>query len=361
MTACGDDDDGEASAGNVASETEGATSEATGSASAEDLNLTAADLTVECLAPQPLDEPTTIKVGTSALLEFFVVPLLAQELGELEAENLSVEYELVPPVDSKQLVANGDLDVAVTAADQPMFNLAASGVDYAMILPNQLANDDSDGLMARRDIFSDPENPDISELEGLTAAFPGGINSGSGFVTDLILREGGLTVDDIDVIDVPVPDLFTSLETGAADMAFMYPPFLAQAQATGDYVRLGGLPQEYSLVGYQAGPNLLNGDPEVGTAFVRAILRTQVAHLDEDYRSDPEVVAALAKVMELDDPSSLTQGLPIDYSYGFDTAMFDEPQEFYLSREGQLNYDEPLAFEDLTDTRFYEAAVEPCR
>jgi hypothetical protein len=105
------------------------------------------------------------------------------------------------------------------------------------------------------------------------------------------------------------------------------------------------------------GSRLLEDSPEVGHAVVRAIAKAAERLQDPDYRNDPEIVKALTEVGGFtaeDVTTNAVAGFREDLSFQEDSLK--TLQESYL-RADLLDYDEPVAFDELIDDDFREAAV----
>src|SRR5690606_19215799 len=72
-------------------------------------------------APQPLPEMTTINVSSAFRLEFNSPLLLADTLGELEKENLKMNFVNLKFSDAVPQMARGDIDVAVGGIEIALF------------------------------------------------------------------------------------------------------------------------------------------------------------------------------------------------------------------------------------------------
>lgn len=104
-----------------------------------------------------------------------------------------------------------------------------------------------------------------------------GVNarSVSGYLVDQLLSTGGLTLDDVEVVEIPTPALEQAMGR-SIDMALMIEPAVSRAVQRG----LGGVlatPQQlvpdFQLAYVLFGPNLLQENPEAGRRFMIAYLK----------------------------------------------------------------------------------------
>src|SRR5690606_29934091 len=102
--------------------------------------------------------------------------ILADQLGEFAKENLEVEIVSIGLEDALPQMRNGTIDAANGASNASVFNADAGGLEVRWVLGNFFPPSAGDtsvpqtGLWARRDIFSDPDEPDLRELEGRRVA-----------------------------------------------------------------------------------------------------------------------------------------------------------------------------------------------
>lgn len=306
--------------------------------------------------PQPLAETTSLEVGSNILLPFMAPVILAIEFGEFEKENLDIdEIQVIPASDAMTLLGQGSLDVQYGAPDAQMLNAYSQGIDIQWVGGNfRDPLESSIGLWARRDIFTDPDNPDLSELEGKTIATSSGPGGISGVPIAGILQDVGVDPAATGREQIPSPEILLALENDAVDAGWLIAPFFSQAAESGEYVYVGGPQEIQPLGGALFGPNLINDNREAGVAFLRALQRTINTYLTGDWTADDEVVAAIAKGTGLDEDVVRNQPL---YEFVLDPSegLTDLAQEVFFA-DDVLSYDEPIPESDLVDLSFLEEA-----
>lgn len=310
----------------------------------------------DALAPQPLDEPTTIEVGISSRLESFLVMLLGDSMGEFEKENLTLDIQVVPTSDGPLLLSQGKLDVVPTSTSAGLLNAIAEGLGLRGVFPlNQEPPDSGQGFWVRKDVIGD-DGFQPADLDGQRVLTPNGSGSFTvGYFWNTILAPAGIEPNDIVWERFPVADTPIALISGAAPAAMVLTPFWSAVADDGCCVLIeGGYPQ-YATSFYAFGPSLLDEDEAAGQAFVRALARTTVTYLQGDYHNDPDLVATVAEVLE--QPADVVQGLPSlvwDPEFDFRDDELELIQEFFL-QTGDLTYDSPMPLEDIYDDRFVTA------
>jgi NitT/TauT family transport system substrate-binding protein len=312
-------------------------------------------------APQPLAERTTVTLSSSSRAEFLAPVLLAEAYGEFDKENIDFEFVNLTFADAMPQLQSGDIDIGVGGAEAGFFNAASAGLDIKWALGNFFAvngsNEDipQSGLWGRRDVFSDPQAPDLAELEGTRLASAVGLSSATAFAIDVVLQEAGLSVLDVEVVQMPPADMVQALENGAVESAWLLDPYWSGPSQDPDFVLLAAQPPSEPFGGLFFGRRLLEEERDVGVAFVRAVIRTINTHLDGDYQQDAEVMADMAEVT----------GAPVESLLGTPALAFDwelregtttRLQQFFIDA-GIIDRDEPLPEADVVDRSFYLEAV----
>ncbi|HMG42001.1 MAG TPA: ABC transporter substrate-binding protein [Acidimicrobiales bacterium] len=344
-TACGGDDDDDA----------GGTSDTT-AAPADDETPTG-----DPFAPQPLDEPYTIKMTTPVRIEVFAQPLLADFFDELAAENLTLEVTDTPTSEALALLDAGRTDVHVTSPVAGFFNAVDQGLNVRWAAAsNQFGPDSPTGLYLKPDLFQPDGTVDPDDLEGARIALgPSGWGDLAAGFFRTWLQDNGLDTDDIDIQSFNSVDALTQLEAGNLDGAVLADPLYEQALDRGFGELFLSFPEGSTFNGYFVGPNLLEENREAGEAFFRAIARTTETHLQGDYHDDTEVAEALAEVTGAPMENILaTDELLFDPTLALDPTWVMEVQEAWIAIGDVLGYDEALPVENWVDTSLIDPLAE---
>jgi NitT/TauT family transport system substrate-binding protein len=148
---------------------------------------------------------------------------IAQEKGYFRDEGVDVQLSLIESsADSMAAMAAGRLDAVASTVDN--FALfAGNGAQVKVVL----AFDESyggDGLIAKKEITSP------AMLKGKTVAAQKA--SVSQFFLAQILRDAGLTLNDVNLIDMKAGDAGAAFVAGSVDAAVTWEPWLSRARAT---------------------------------------------------------------------------------------------------------------------------------
>jgi NitT/TauT family transport system substrate-binding protein len=348
--ACGDDGDDTAAPETPTESTAASTSTSGGEPSADG-----------DLAPQPLAERTTLKVVRSAKIEAFAQMFLAESMGEFDKENIEIEYvDVTTQPDGLVLLNTGRADVMPTSPTAGVLNAINGGSPIRMVAPIFTPNPESkSGLWVTDDLLGDvaPEDFDIAQLKGKTIAVAGGAGTPATYTIRKFLDRGGLTLADVKLTRIASAEQLIALEQGSVDAAYLNDPFWIEAEQGGYAGFVAGAEVGVSLGGFFFGQSLMEGDPAVGDAFIRALARTTREYLQGDYHSDDAVVDALVEVIGVPRENlTRTPSLVFDPDLTIPEGLLADIQEGYIE-EGSLGFTEPLPEDQVVDTSFRDRVL----
>ncbi len=170
-------------------------------------------------SPQAAAEP--IKATSGSTLWIGYTPLyIGVEKGFFRESGLDLDYkDFSSGTDANAAFSAGRLD-AISNVTSEMVTLAANGVDFKIVMAadNSLGGD---GILARNSV------KDIADFKGKTVAVEeGGV---SHFFLLQVLKEAGLSGSDIKLVNVTPDAAAAAYQSGKADIAVTYSPFLAKA------------------------------------------------------------------------------------------------------------------------------------
>jgi NitT/TauT family transport system substrate-binding protein len=251
-------------------------------------------------APKPLAQRAKIRISSAFKAEFLAPLYLAQAMGEFNKENLDVEIVSLPFPDAVPQLATGQLDAAIGGTDATFFNAVNTGIDIKWAQGNFFPPSAGDksvpqtGVWVRKDIFSNPDKPNVAELKGKTIASAVGITNSTSYFIDKMMQEGGLHVTDLKFTVIPSADMLQALDNKAVDAAYLLDPYWLKASESGKYVLMATQTPGEPIGGYYYSPKMVKEDREKAKAFTRAMIRTISTYLDGDYQSHPDVMNQLA-------------------------------------------------------------------
>ena len=144
---------------------------------------------------------------------------IALEKGFYEEEGIEVEHVLMEDVKTRMpAIAAGKVDAGATTVDT-VLNFYSESRPFRYLF----AVDDSmggDGIVANKDIQS------IADLKGKKIAFT--VGSVSQFYLSVLLKEVGLSLDDVETINMTAGDAGAAFVAGRVDAAVTWEPWLTR-------------------------------------------------------------------------------------------------------------------------------------
>lgn len=248
--------------------------------------------------------PDAVKLRVLALpLLSSAALLIAADGGHFAAEGLDIEFvRMTRSADALVAVSRGELDVWVGAVSVGLLNALARDDGISVVSDRMYFGRDGctyGALMVRRTLAEAGEISGPADLRGRRVA----LNpvSTQAYVTDRLLAQAGLTLEDITIADIPDGAVLAdALRSGAVDAAFVFEPWVTRVLEAGTAVIVARAEQvvpDFQHMVTVFGPSLLVRHPDAGRRYMRAYL----AGL-EQYREGktPRNVAILARHTGLD-------------------------------------------------------------
>jgi NitT/TauT family transport system substrate-binding protein len=279
-----------------------------------------------------------------------------RELGlEVEGSEFGGSDQAMP------FVANGQLDVAGGSSGAGFLNALAQGVGSRLVAG--LAGVGPDGfsvpaLMVRREDFESGRFTSPADLRGRRVA----VNGKGGyleFLADRHLRQGNLTIADVDMTILGLPDMLAGLVGGAVDAAELNEPTVTYAQDGGFAVsiaRANSDPNGQAQV-LLYGEQFVRGSPEGARRFMAGYLRALHDLTRSGYKS-PSDVSIIARYTKLPAETVLRAVPPYVEPNGRMNLAHLETQQRFFAERGYLNYAEPLDLHRFVDTTWLDLAVQ---
>ena len=292
---------------------------------------------------------------------------IAVEKGFFREAGLNVDLVTTQgtPGEVIPLVAVGQLDLFSGAIQAALVNARTQGVAVTIVA--------GEGALRRGNVFHTyavsqklaSQVRSIADLRGHTLAMPS--DAGIDLLElQKVLATGNLTLDDVRLQLIRLPDMPVALQNGAVDAAELVEPYATIAL---QQLKAGApvLPSDkiVDIVGDNfpisvivAGPPMLN-DPALLEAFLAGYLKGVRYYLQalQDSAARAEVVQILKNRTPLKDDALYAQmtwpGVSPDGT--FDTAKLDEAQQLWKAR-GKIQQVVPSS--QLVDFRYVQAAAK---
>lgn len=202
---------------------------------------------------------TPVSIGISGWTGF--APLtLAKEAGIFEKNGLDVTIKKIPQASRHLALASGDIQCAATTVETwIVWN--ANGVPAKQIFQMDKSHG-ADGMVVRADTAR------IADLKGKTvaASAPG---TSPYFFLAWILKENGLTLKDVKVVNMEPGPAAQAFVAGQNDAAMTYEPYLSTVRAAPDKGKIIATTLDYPAVMDTFGctPKFLSENPKAAKAF----------------------------------------------------------------------------------------------
>jgi len=310
--------------------------------------------------PEPLDPPEKVSVAYVPIMKFATL-YVAAERGLFEDLGLDVQINRVASgTEAIAFLTEGQIDVGGIAIVTSLWNGWDQGLDIRVVAPGALEpfEDSPTKLIVRSDLFESGEVTEIADLEGRTVAVAGGPGSGGEYLAAKALERAGLTIRDVDLVNVANPDAPASFEGGAIDAGILGSPYAQQIEEAGFGTELAGdLTPGSMTVAFVGSDNFVTNRPEVARRFALALMEAARRMQGDDFLSEENMDAYLTHV------SSTPEAVAGDSLLVFDPDLVipvdDLADVERVHREnGRTEYAEELDLSNVVNTEFTEWALD---
>jgi NitT/TauT family transport system substrate-binding protein len=204
-------------------------------------------------------QTTKVAIGISGWTGF--APLtLALKAGIFEKNGLDVTIKKIPQKDRHLAIASGDIQCAATTVETwIVWNSAGIATKQIFQLDKSYG---ADGMVVRGDIKS------IADLKGKTvaASAPG---TAPYFTLAWFLKKNGLTVKDVNVVNLEPGPAAQAFIAGQNDAAMTYEPYLSSVRAKPEAGKIIATTLDYPMIMDTFGctPKFLDENPKAAKAF----------------------------------------------------------------------------------------------
>lgn len=249
---------------------------------------------------------TSVTIGMSGWTGF--APLtLAKQAGIFEKNGLKVDIKKIPQASRHLALASGDIQCAATTVET-WIAWNANGVKSTQIFQMDKSHG-ADGIAVRSDVAK------VADLKGKTvaASAPG---TSPYFFLAWILKENGLTLKDVKVVNLEPGPAAQAFVAGQNDAAMTYEPYLSTVRAAPDKGKILATTLDYPAVMDTFGctPDFLKANPQAAKALadsyfqalelIKADPEKSYATMGADVKQTGEAFAASAKFLEWQDKAA---------------------------------------------------------
>jgi NitT/TauT family transport system substrate-binding protein len=311
--------------------------------------------------PDPLPEPADVRVALRGPSEDLAPLVLADAFGEFDEENLSVELEVMGPVEAFDALADGEVDVVAGDIHAAFLDMVMEGDGARLVLGGPVPAVAGDSSRAQAGLWLEPgalQRPEQwSDLDGQPVAVEDGIFGATAYPIMTLLTQRRGSLNNVQLEFAPGDEAAERLLGGELAAAWLDDPHWRPVAASGAYQLVVTRPPVESLGGVVFGEWLVDDDQErdVGVAFGRAVIRTINTYLADDYWNDPDVMAALGEVTGLDE--ELLGAPPLVFDWELRQGTLQRMQEEAFIPLGAVMYEPPVDEERLVDRSLHEDAI----
>ena len=308
----------------------------------------------------PLDPPQKVKVAYVPIMKFATM-YVAEQRGLFDKYGLDVDIERVKSgTEAIAFLTQGTVDVGGIAIVTSLWSGWKKGLDIRVIAPGALEpmTDSPTKLLVRKAVADDGSVSSVADLEGRRVAVAGGPGSGGEYLLSKGLERGGLTIRDVEVMNVANPDMPLAFENGSVDAGLAGSPYADQIIAAGHAEVLeSDLTPGLMTVAFVGSGKLVNERPEVAERFVLALTEAARMMQGDDYLAQENIDAYLTFTNSTEE--AIRTGSPVIYDPEMKIPVDGLADMERVHREnGRTEYEDPLDLSNVVDEQFTMKALE---
>ena len=208
------------------------------------------------------------------------------------------------------LIGSGQLDIAAGNVSAGLFNAVERGIDLKIVASksSEPKGYGYSSLLVRKNLWDSGKVRSIKDLRGLKVGEPA-LRSN---LVEYALEKGGLTLRDVQEVQLSFSDLVLGLANGSLDAAMLAEPWVTKALAAGGAVRLiqgDVIAPDHMMTSIIYGGPFMKSKPDAARKFMVAYLKGVRYYSDvlnnghmAGSKSD-DVIAILMKYTGIKDPS----------------------------------------------------------
>ena len=258
----------------------------------------------------PLNVPTIIERNQN---------IFADDFGKM---GISVEYaEINSGADQTQALASGDVQVLYAVGATSVILSAANGADIK-VLNMYSRSPKAFSMYAKDDSLTSPES-----LKGKTIAGPAGTNLHE--LLAAYLATGGMTIQDVNYVNMSIPDAKAGLDGGSVDAALIAGATAYQAQQQGYHMVADGEGLIKAIIAVAVREDFYNENRDVIDRLMAD--QEKIAAFMRD--NQEETLKIVAQELDLDEQAVKDMYACYDFSLDVsdeDRAGFQKTADFML-------------------------------
>jgi len=228
---------------------------------------------------------------------------IAADEGYFDAQGLDVEFiRLGRTQEIMAALASGDVDAAGGMLTVNELNLAQRGARVRMVTDlGRLAADACtfNAVVVQRRHLESGALEDPERVRGMV--LDADVLIPFGYWMDELLAPLGLTIDDLEIVNLSSPAAMEAFRGGSIDITLESEPFLTMYRAMDEaavWRPVQDLAPDYAIAMVMYGPSLLDDRPDVGERFAVAMLQALRQYAEGKTPRNLEIIAAASGLTE---------------------------------------------------------------
>ncbi len=313
-------------------------------------------------APAPA-APVTIKMGHIGTLSDSGI-FLALERGYFKEQNLDVQLQkFTTGGDQIPLLANGQLQIGSGSVNPGLFNAVAQGLPLKLVADKGALSSGFgfNTFVVRKDLIESGAVKEAKDLKGKTVGLDS-LKAGVLIELEALLKSGGLTVKDVNIVTIAFPDLPAAFANKKVDAAVVVEPFATVSENQGSgkiFTTFDKLLPDFQIAAVFYSQDFATRQKDVATRWMVAYMKGVQDYNDalKDPAKKKELATVLSKYTAVKDPALYDRmvfpGLnPKGY---LNLKSLTEQQDFWKNH-GDLAKTSPV--EQAVDHSFVDAALK---
>ncbi|MEI7556750.1 ABC transporter substrate-binding protein [Candidatus Chlorohelix sp.] len=286
---------------------------------------------------------------------------VAIDKGYFDAYNLSVE--IVNVNNSSEIIsllATGQASGGGTSWAASFFNAASKGSNITIAAPYQKVpktGKTNARLLVAKSAYDSGQVKTVADLKGKNVAIPGP-SAFAEYSVFLALKNAGLSIKDVNLVNIPFPQVAAALKSGSVVAAYAGEPTSTQLEADGIAVTLSdghAAGTEISSLAFNT--DFLNKNPDAVVKFVAAYIKA-ANELNAGGFQNPQIQKIVEKYTKI--PGEILGKIPQpspSYDGSFDISSV-KLQEAYYRERGVLSYSGDLNLDTIIRKDILEKALK---
>jgi NitT/TauT family transport system substrate-binding protein len=301
-----------------------------------------------------------VKVAYVAIMHF--APLyLAIERGFMKEQNIEVEMQKVASgTEAMAFLSQGSLDAGGVGIGASTYNAFNKGFDLRIVGSAALQpwKNGSTIIIVRKDLRDSGKVKSVADLKGMKVAIAGGAGTAGAYFVARALKEAGLTVKDIEIVNLANPDMPLAIEKSSVDATLTGSPYSDQILNGGKGVLLAKdmAPGAMTTV-YMYSGKFIKERPDVAKRFMIALVQGSRALQGNKYLDPDNMKGYLRYVTSTE--AAIRKGTPQVYDPDLKVYIDSiKNMEEIFRWAGWTNYTTEISQEKMADTSFAANAVK---